>query len=65
MTEDHITTTEAAAILGCLQKNVRKLIYEGKLTGVQAGRDWFVLRSEVVARKASNPKRGRPKKKAD
>lgn len=43
-----ITTTEAAAIIGCRPASVKNLCLRGKLPGAEKrGRDWFIPRASA------------------
>jgi excisionase family DNA binding protein len=61
MTDDFLTTKEAAAILGCTAERVVQFISEGRLLAAKRGRDYLILRDELL-RFAAIPRRrtGRP-----
>jgi len=63
MSEQYITTSEAANLLGVSASRVRQLILEGRLNSVKIGRDQLLIKSEVDDF-ASKPRArtGRPKK---
>jgi len=43
-----ITTTEAAAIIGCRPASVKNLCLRGKIPGAEKrGRDWFIPRASA------------------
>jgi excisionase family DNA binding protein len=44
-----ITTTEAAEISGYHVKYVRRLVKEGRISGVKRGRDWWIDKASVEA----------------
>lgn len=58
---DHLTTTEAAALLGIDAATVQKLCKRGRLPAIKAGRDWLIHRKDVEKAK-KRPKPGRPRK---
>ena len=39
-----VNTKEAAQLLGCSPLHVRRLLRQGKLTGVKSGRDWLMFK---------------------
>lgn len=56
----YITTAEAAKLLGVNQSRIRQLIMEGRLAATKAGRDNFILKTELEAfakldRRPGNP----------
>ncbi len=61
---DHISSSEAAAILGITPSAVSRLTREGKIPGVKIGGVYLIPRSAVQEySKGYEGKRGRPKKK--
>ena len=44
---EQITTTQAAEILGCSDRNVRSLAQRDRLPGVKKGKPWFFNRDDV------------------
>ena len=44
-----ITTAEAAELTGYHAVHIRRLIRDGHVRGRKFGRDWFLLRSSVLA----------------
>lgn len=65
MTEDLITTAQAAEILGVSAARVRQLIGEGRLEAVKLGRDLFVKKEDVIHFAAEPRVRtGRPSNKS-
>jgi excisionase family DNA binding protein len=62
MSEEWITTKEAAEILGVTQDHVSYLLRKGIIRGRKIRRDWVTTRSTVEAYRATNPKPG-PKSK--
>lgn len=44
---EQITTTQAAEILGCSDRNVRSLAQRERLPGVKKGKPWFFNRDDV------------------
>jgi len=67
MSNDWITTTEAAQLVGYHREHIRRLIADGKITAKKFGRDWQVSRSSLLTyvRRAEKfgAKRG-PKKRS-
>jgi hypothetical protein len=61
MTEEYVTTTEAASIAGVTVGRVRKLLLRGRLKGRHFGRDWQVELSSLREFAASPRKPGRPR----
>jgi predicted RNase H-like HicB family nuclease len=57
-----IPSEEAAYILGITPGRVRALANTGKLPTEKRGRDLYVSRTAVEARKANPPRRGKPKR---
>ena len=49
MTQDWITTQEAAEISGYHPEYIRKLLQTGKVKGQKWGREWQVSRSSLLA----------------
>jgi excisionase family DNA binding protein len=53
-----ITTAQAAEALGIEPDSIRKLIYRGKLPAEKVGRDWLILKRDLLKvreRIAGNP----------
>ncbi|OFQ35886.1 hypothetical protein HMPREF2943_10500 [Corynebacterium sp. HMSC072D12] len=46
---EQITTASAAEILGCSERNVRRLAQRGRLPGVRNGKPWYFNREDVEA----------------
>lgn len=44
--DDEIGTTEAAALLGCSQRHIRRMASD--LDGIRIGRDWIFSRRRVI-----------------
>ena len=44
-----ITTTEAAELTGYTPANFRQAVKRGRLYGEKRGRDWWLIKSEVLA----------------
>ena len=44
---EHLTTKDAAELLGYTVQHVRRLIREGRLQGRRLGRDWIVDKESV------------------
>ncbi len=61
---DAVTATEAADALGVSRGRVTQMINAGKLFGFRKGRNTYVTRASLAARKAESPRAGRPKKAA-
>lgn len=65
--KNHLTTSEAAAIIGCNASRVRQLLGEGKLDGERVGRDWLVERKSAEeyrdTERRPGPKPGKRKPK--
>jgi excisionase family DNA binding protein len=59
----HVTTAQAAQIIGCVDSRVRQLLREGALRGERVGRDWLVDRKSAESYRDSTRKPG-PKKPA-
>jgi len=49
MTQDWITTEEAAEISKYHSEYIRKLLQTGKVTGQKWGREWQISRSSLLA----------------
>ena len=49
ITDDYLTATEAAALIGCSDSLIRKRIKRGDLPAVKSGAVWRILRSDVRA----------------
>ena len=60
--EEWLTTAQVAAMMGCGQPNVQRLIREGRLQAQKVVDRWLVSRSSVEAHLANPPKRGRKPK---
>jgi len=60
MTEDLITTEEAAKILGVTPAYIRRLCARRTLGGKRYGRDWLMTRKSVMEFAATERKPGRP-----
>ncbi len=59
---DAVTATEAAEMLGVSRGRVTQMVAAGKLFGFRKGRNAYVTRASVEARKAEEPRAGRPKR---
>ncbi len=57
--EKHVTTSEAAAVIGCNTSRVRQLLLAGKLRGERVGRDWLVERKSAEEYRDTERKPGR------
>ncbi|MCI8366492.1 MAG: helix-turn-helix domain-containing protein [Eggerthellaceae bacterium] len=57
-----ISAAEAARELGLSRPRITAMVNSGKLDGWREGRNLWVTRASVEARKADTPKAGRPKK---
>ncbi len=55
MPEHYITTAEAAKIIGCTQRHVRRLVASGKLIFKQIGIGYLILRSSAEAYDGGKP----------
>jgi excisionase family DNA binding protein len=62
MSNDLLTTQEAAAELGVTDSRVRQLILDGKLPALRFGRSHMIKRSDLKLVVIGN--RGRPRKEA-
>lgn len=62
MSDELLTTQQAAAELGITDSRVRQLIIDGKLPAQRFGRSHMILRSDLKDVVVGN--RGRPPKKA-
>ena len=61
---DHISSSEAATILGITPSAVSRLTREGKISGVKIGGVYLIPRIAVQEyAKEHEPRRGRPRKK--
>ena len=60
MSDDLLTTQEAAAELGVTDSRVRQLIIDGKLPAQRFGRSHMIRRSDLAQVEVGN--RGRPRK---
>jgi len=58
---DWITTTEAAELTGYASAYMRQLILRGRLPGKKIGRDWLLLRKDVLTHKQKMDKLGKDK----
>jgi excisionase family DNA binding protein len=66
MSEEWITTEEAAELLNVTGAHVRYLLLQGKLKGRKFGHVWAVLRSSVLNYLTHRPKPGpKPKLRDD
>lgn len=54
---------EAAELLGVSRGRVSQMVSAGLLSGFRKGRDAFVTKDSIQARKANTPKAGRPPRK--
>lgn len=54
-----LTTTQAAAKLGVLPRNIQYYIQKGQLRATKTGRDWLIAESDLAT--FTIPKAGRPK----
>ncbi|WP_439623399.1 helix-turn-helix domain-containing protein [Gemmata sp.] len=57
--ENHMTTAQAAQLIGCNDSRVRQLLKSGKIIGRRVGRDWLVDRTSAEAWRDSDRKPGR------
>jgi len=66
---NHITTKEAAELIGITPNSVQVAILRGKLPAVKHGRDWLIQRVDAEDYAASErkpgPKPGKSRGKAD
>lgn len=64
MIKDPIGTSEAAALRGCDDSHIRRLILDKKLPAIKIGRDWIMERETVLNFKFPSEKtsRGRRRK---
>jgi len=60
MSEDYITTGEAARVAEVTTGRIRQLLLKGRLKGKRFGRDWMVDRNSILEFAASQRKPGRP-----
>lgn len=62
--KNHVTTSEAAEIIGCNASRIRQLMKAGKLRGERVGRDWLVDRKSAEEYRDTDRKPGpKPGKK--
>lgn len=59
---DAVPASEAAEMLGVSRGRITQMVDAGQLFGFRKGRNSYVTRASVEARKAEAPKVGRPKK---
>lgn len=57
-----LTIAEAAKVIGCSERNIRRAIQAGALPARKHGRDWIVSHDDALAYKRNPPLPGRPKK---
>lgn len=55
-----MSVAEVAQMLNVTDSRVRQLLLAGQLSGQRVGRDWVVLRADVVAFMSRPRRRGRP-----
>lgn len=55
----HITSAEAAEIIGVEDRQVRKLVAAKKIRGERRGRDWWIERASAEEYAATERKPGR------
>ena len=60
MTEEYVTTEEAARIAKVTTGRIRQLLLKGRLKGKHFGRDWMVERNNILEFVSSPRKTGRP-----
>jgi excisionase family DNA binding protein len=60
--DGYVTTSEAAAIIGCNASRVRQLLGEKRLQGERVGRDWLVRKASAQAYAKTERKPGRKSK---
>ena len=59
--KDHVSSKEAAALIGCTMGRIRQLCRAGTLKGERVGRDWIVLKSSAEAYRDSAKRKRGPK----
>jgi hypothetical protein len=62
--DSHVSSSEAAAILGLRPYGIQKLLRRGQLPGEKIANRWFIPRAAVEElAKTYVPRRGRPRRK--
>lgn len=65
MLENYLNTEQAAAIIGCSDAHVRRMLIEGTLLGKKVSeRSWMIPKAEAEKMAATVPATGRPRKNA-
>ena len=62
MSEEWLTTDQAAELSGLSPPHIRYLLRNGKMRGKKFGRDWVTTQSAIEEYLATNPRPGRKPK---